>query len=98
MGADAYAELTGKLQRAHLLGTVDSLLGWDEQVNLPPGSASLRAEQLALLAELHHAAAGDARIGELLGRLEAQRDTLNDDQRVLLPHARRDYDRVTKLP
>ncbi|MGA3006345.1 MAG: hypothetical protein ABSE59_00490, partial [Opitutaceae bacterium] len=53
----AYAELIEKLQRAHVLGTVDSLLGWDEQVNLPPGSAGLRAEQMALMAELGHAAA-----------------------------------------
>src|SRR5580700_7912132 len=98
MAADAYDELTGKLQRAHLLSTVDSLLNWDEQVNLPPDSASLRAEQMALMAEMHHAAAGDASIGGLLGKLEAQRDTLSDDQRVVLHHARRDYDRVTKLP
>jgi carboxypeptidase Taq len=98
MATDIYSELTGRLQRAHVLGTVDSLLGWDEQVNLPPDSASLRAEQMALVAELQHAAASDARIGGLLGQLEAERKLLNDDQRVVLHHARRDYDRVTKLP
>src|SRR5215469_3602739 len=96
--ADAYSELNGRLQRAHLLGTVDSLLSWDEQVNLPPDSASLRADQMALLAELQHAAASDRRIGEWLSELEARRDALNDDQRVVLHHARRDYDRTTKLP
>ena len=67
----ACAELVSKLKRAHVLGTVNGLLGWDEQVNLPPDSADLRAEQLALLAELYHAAASDPRVGELLTRSRA---------------------------
>jgi carboxypeptidase Taq len=98
MNTDDYAGLIDRMKRVHLLGTVDSLLSWDEQVNLPRDSAGLRAEQLALMAELQHAAAGDARIGELLRELEARRNTLSGDQGVVLHHARRDYDRVTKLP
>ena len=94
----AYAELTSRLKRIHLLRTVNGLLGWDEQVNLPPDSADLRAEQLALLAELQHGAASDPRIGELLAALEGRREELSADQRVVLKHARRDYDRVVKLP
>ena len=53
----ACAELVSRLKRIHVLGTVNGLLGWDEQVNLPPDSADLRAEQLALMAEVQHAAA-----------------------------------------
>jgi len=68
----AYAELISRLKRAHVLGTVNGLLGWDEQVNLPPDSADLRAEQLAVMAELQHAAASDPRVGELLVRLEGR--------------------------
>jgi len=95
----AYTELVARLKRAHLLGTVNGLLAWDEQVNLPPDSADLRAEQLAVVAELHHAAAADARIGELLGGLErAAAGGLTPDQRVVLKYSRIDYDRVTKLP
>ena len=136
----AYSELVARLKRAHVLGTVNGLISWDEQVNLPPDSADLRAEQLALMAELQHAAASDPRIGELLTELEggggpcscdqtpagAQRhpeddptrrvtlaqastaspvvgpkesaETLTMDQRVVVKHARRDYDRVVKLP
>ncbi|HEX2099992.1 MAG TPA: carboxypeptidase M32, partial [Candidatus Synoicihabitans sp.] len=92
-----YERLIAKLKRAHILGTVSGLLGWDEQVNLPPDSADQRAEQSALLAELQHAAATDLEIGRLLQRLEA-REKLSDDQRVVLREARRDYDRVVKLP
>ena len=43
--------LTTLVQRAHLLGTVGELLGWDEQVNLPSGAAEQRAVQQAALAE-----------------------------------------------
>jgi carboxypeptidase Taq len=94
----AYAELVSRLKRAHVLGTVNGLMAWDEQVNLPPDSADLRGEQLALLAELQHAAASDARIGETLTLLEGRPDELTADQRVVLRNSRRDFDRVVKLP
>jgi len=94
----AYSELVARLKRAHVLHTVNGLLGWDEQVNLPPDSADLRAEQLALVAELEHAAASDPRIGERLADLESRRTELTADEQVVVRQARRDYDRVTKLP
>jgi carboxypeptidase Taq len=94
----AYAELVSRLKRAHVLGTVNGMLSWDEQVNLPPDSADLRGEQLAVLAELQHAAASDPRIGELLTLLEGRQNELSADQRVVLKYSRRDYDRVVKLP
>jgi carboxypeptidase Taq len=100
----AYPDLVARLKRAHVLGTVGGLLSWDEQVNLPSDSADLRAEQLAAMAELTHAAATDPRIGELLVVLEssagraAPPPKASDDKNVVLKWARRDYDRVTKLP
>ncbi|HVS54183.1 MAG TPA: carboxypeptidase M32 [Opitutaceae bacterium] len=96
--AAAQAELKTLLQRAHTLDTIGSLLGWDEQVNLPPGAAEQRAQQRAVLADVQHAAETAPRIGELLGVLEAGRASLNDDQRAVVANARRDYDRATKLP
>ena len=122
MQATVYERLVAHLKRAHYLGTVAGLLGWDEQVNLPLDSADQRAEQLALLAELQHAAAADPAIGELLRELESatasqpQCHLLGDtgvaaeavgggavvggaaDQAVVVREARRDYERVVKLP
>ncbi len=92
----AYAELTAWIKRVHALGTVGDLLGWDEQVNLPPGAAEQRAGQQAALAEAAHAAGSDPRIGGWLATLEA--GPLSDDQRAVVKNARRDYDRATKLP
>lgn len=86
------------IQRAHLLGTVGELLGWDEQVNLPPGAADQRAAQQSALAEAQHAAASDARLGVLIAELEAKSGELSADDRVILAQARRDYDRATRLP
>ena len=94
----AFAELTTLIQRAHLLGTVGELLGWDEQVNLPAGSAEQRAAQHAALAEAQHTAASAARLGELLTALEQPAAALTADQTAVVANARRDYDRATKLP
>ncbi len=95
----AYDKLLAQLQRIHHLRTVAGLLGWDEQVNLPPDSADLRGEQMALMAELEHEARSAAVIGEALGVLEspAAADRLDDAQRVVVREARRDHDRVTRL-
>lgn len=96
--ASAFTELTTLVQRAHILGTVGELLGWDEQVNLPPGAAEQRAAQHSALAAAVHAAASDPRLGELLAALESRRTELTSDQIVVVAQARKDYDRATKLP
>lgn len=96
--SSAYSQLITKLKRAHLLETVSGLLGWDEQVNLPPDSADIRAEQVAIMAEVCHEAAAQAEIESLLSALESADAELSADQRTVVGHARRDYDRLTKLP
>ncbi len=93
-----YDHLVAKLGRAHTLSSVSDLLSWDEQVNLPDESADLRAEQLTVMAELHHAAASDPEIGRLLTALEKDFTRLDVDQQVVVREARRDYDRLTRLP
>lgn len=94
----AYAELTAWIKRVHALGTVGELLGWDEQVNLPPGAAEQRAGQQAALAEAAHTAGSDARLGGWLAALEAGAEELTAAQRAVVKQARKDYDRATKLP
>ncbi|MCF3648290.1 carboxypeptidase M32 [Synoicihabitans lomoniglobus] len=93
-----YDTLVAKLHRAHHLRSINGLLGWDEQVNLPPDSADLRGEQMAIMAELEHQAASDPAIGDALTTLEQQRETLSADQQVVVREARKDFDRVALLP
>jgi carboxypeptidase Taq len=98
MPTSAYVELVARLRRRHTLGTVAGLLGWDEQVNLPPDSADQRAEQHALLAELIQAETAAPRVGELLAELEGRAESLAPEERIVVREARRDYDRATRLP
>lgn len=95
---NAYAELTAILRQVHVLASVNMLISWDEQVNLPPDSGDQRAEQRAVMAEVSHVAAISPRLGELLGVLEQQSTALDPDQAAVVREARVDYDRATRLP
>jgi carboxypeptidase Taq len=95
----AYSELRARLRRVHVLCTVSGLLGWDEQVNLPPAAATQRGEQHSLLAELLHAAASAPELGAALAACEATpAGVLDAEAHTVVAAARRDFDRVTKLP
>jgi carboxypeptidase Taq len=94
----AIKELSTKLEKKHNLGSVLSLLGWDEQVNLPPKSADQRARQMAMVSELHHELSSDRTIETLLKKLETDWDTLDFKEQVIVRHSRKDYDRSTRLP
>ena len=90
--------LLAKQEKQHHLASVLGLLGWDEQVNLPPGSAGQRAQQLATLSELHHELASDNEIEPLLQQLETDWDQLSPQEQTIVKHTRKDYDRATRLP
>ncbi len=96
--AKQYPELLATLRRLDRLGSIGALLGWDEQVNLPPKSIGLRAEQKALWTELYHREATRPRIGELLAALEAAPGRLTPEQAAVVRDARRDYHRATRIP
>ena len=74
---DAYDELLERLKNIDLISQIGGLLGWDQEVLMPPKAAALRAEQLAWVSKTGHEATTDPRIGELLTELEARED-LND--------------------
>lgn len=93
-----YDTLVAALKRANTLGSISALVGWDEQVNLPPDSVDLRAEQRSLLAEMLHTEATRPEIGEALATLEAASAELTDDQKAVVRVAHRDYDFATRLP
>jgi carboxypeptidase Taq len=94
----AYEELVKALREISLLGSVASVLGWDERTQRPPAGAGHRAEQLSMLAGMVHQRFTSPRIGELL---EASAELAKDphsDAGVNLRETRREYDRATKLP
>jgi carboxypeptidase Taq len=93
-----YLELLGRLRRLQVLGEVGGLLGWDEQVNLPPGAAAGRGAQMSLLAELAHREATAPELGRALEACEAAVGSLDADARVVVAAARVDFDRATRVP
>lgn len=94
----AYNKLVTKLKRLDRIQSIGSLVGWDEQVNLPPNSSELRAEQRSVFTEIFHREASSPEIGDLISRVEECSDQLSPDQAAVLRDARKDYDRLTRIP
>jgi carboxypeptidase Taq len=94
----AFSQLLAALKRLDRLGSIGGILGWDESVNLPPASSGLRGEQQGLFTEIYHREATSPKIGGLLDALESAAADLSPDEAAVLRDARRDYDRLTKIP
>ncbi|MDA0710230.1 MAG: carboxypeptidase M32 [bacterium] len=96
----AYGALIDEIKQIALLGSVASVLGWDEQTYMPKGGVKHRSEQLSLLAGLIHDRATAPQVGEWLSRVEAS-DLVSDRlsaEAVNVREIRRGYDRATRLP
>jgi carboxypeptidase Taq len=96
----AYEELIRRVREAALLESCAALLGWDEETYMPAGGVEHRANQMALLAGLHHARVTEPRIGALLALLEdtpVVADPLAAET-VNVRETRWTYDRLTRVP
>jgi carboxypeptidase Taq len=96
----AYDELIERALATSLVASCSSLLGWDEQTYMPGGGAAHRANQMALLAGIHHERSTDPRVGELLSVVEGSSLTTDPESvpAVNVRELRRSYDRRTRLP
>lgn len=95
-----YLTLVERLRELGVLRSAAALLGWDEQVNLPPKGGQQRANQMGLLAGMAHDRATDPALGELLDQLSDE-NALGGAASVAAANvreARRNYDRSTRLP
>ena len=82
------------------LDRASSLLGWDQQVKMPPGGASVRAEQLATLGRLSHETLTSDEMGRLLDEVASVEDSLDydSDEASLIRLVRRDWDKARRVP
>lgn len=97
----AYDTLLTLVREASLIGSTIQIMDWDQQAKMPPRGVEYRAQQVSLLARLHHEAATDPRIGELVAECEANDDLTSDPtsaSAVNIREIRRDFERTTKLP
>jgi carboxypeptidase Taq len=80
------------------IGQISGLLGWDQEVMMPPKAAPLRAEQLAWLSKTRHELMIDPEIGELLATAENDDDGKDSVRTGNLRLIRDAYDKATKQP
>lgn len=96
----SYDALISTLKQISLLGSVGSLLGWDERTQLPPKGFAHRANQSSMLAKMCHEWFTTPVIDNLLAEVETSplvSDPLGDAA-VNVREARRSYNRAVKLP
>jgi len=95
-----YGKLVERLKELALMRSCGAILGWDEQTNLPPRGAELRANQLALLAGLCHDRATAPEFRDLLAKLDddSQLDGPDSIPAANVREARWSYERAHKLP
>lgn len=99
--AAAYSELIKHARETHLLGATGALLSWDQEVMMPSGGVKYRADQMALIARLHHERETDPRLGDLIAACEGDKSLSGDPisaSAVNIRELRRRYDRRTRLP
>ncbi|MDX6570777.1 MAG: carboxypeptidase Taq [Gaiellales bacterium] len=98
MAAAAWDPFERRMHELIDLGGVAGIIGWDQQVMMPPKGAEIRAHQSTALASLMHERVVDPAYGEAIDRAEAEGGTLDEAQRASLREARRDRDRAVKVP
>lgn len=94
------SQLLLSLKRIHRLSSVVDLLGWDEQVNLPEGSADFRSEQMAFMSELVHRESTSSEYLKTLMAAEQEilSNQLSPEFRLVVEEARKEFNRETRLP
>lgn len=94
---EALDELRHRLSTITDLHFVLSVLGWDQQTQMPEAAADQRAEQVATLSRIAHEHGSSDEIGTLLDSLDGQLDPESVDG-AMVRIARRDFERAACLP
>ena len=97
---DLYRHVCQYAAETALLGSIESVLGWDERTMMPAAGAEHRAEQATLIAGMVHDRWTDRQFGRQLGELAeaTAADPPHGDVAVTARRLKRQYDKKTKLP
>ena len=93
-------QLKKRLARVCDLTATAALLGWDQQVNMPPGGNEACAHHLATVTSLAHSLFIADEIGQLLEEATAETAGLpyDSDDASLVRVTRREYDKLRRVP
>ena len=100
MSQAKFDELRERLAEISDLSKTGALLGWDQQVMMPPGGAALRAEQLATIGRIAHQKFTSPEIGKLLDGLRSwgEQQEYDSFEASLIRVAARDWEKASKVP
>lgn len=96
-----YAELCDLAKQTATLGSIASLLGWEQETYMPHAAANHRADQMAMLSAMVHERLTSPKVGDLIAACESDPSVTGDPASpdgANIREFRRDYDRATKLP
>jgi carboxypeptidase Taq len=80
------------------LSRAASVLGWDQQVNMPPHGGEARGQQLATLGKLAQEKFTSEEVGRLLEDLKQELPDAETDDGAMIRVAARDYDKAKRVP
>jgi carboxypeptidase Taq len=88
------------LARISDLNTAAAVLGWDQQVNMPPGGSDARAHHLATVEAFAHSLFTADETNQLLEGAATETSDLpyDSDDASLVRVARREYDKLRRVP
>jgi carboxypeptidase Taq len=75
-----------------------SVLGWDQQVNMPPGGNEARGQQLATLSKIAQEKFISDEVGRLIDDLKQELDGAGSDEAAIVRVASRDYEKARRVP
>lgn len=85
-------------KEASLVGSIASILHWDQECHMPPKASDYRGEQMAFLAKVQHEKSTSPEIGKLIEGAQAEKETLSAGDRRSLELSARQYEREKSLP
>lgn len=97
----AYNELCALAREVATIGSIGSVLSWDQETYMPHAGASARADQLAWIARATHEKKTSPRIGELIAACEQDASLVGNPAAptaASVREFRRGFDLATKLP
>lgn len=75
-----------------------SVLGWDQNVHMPPGGSEARGQQLATLGKIAQEKATSEEVGRLIDDLKSEFNGASSDDADMIRVAARNYDKAKRVP